>query len=81
MNNAIIQTADVTLTALDLTMMSLADVYMALSCSHLATDAVNAKAATVAARRRGTTSGAAPESTPTTAVCVVLISAENNPLA
>lgn len=73
---------DVALTALDLAAMSLADVYAALGCSHLAADAVSAKAATVAARRRGTTSGAAPEST--TAVAgqnVVLISAEHNPLA
>ena len=72
---------DVALTALDLAAMSLADVYAALGCSRLAADAVSAKAATVAARRRGTTSGAAPESTPTTAVSVVLISAEHNPLA
>ena len=76
MNNAI------TLTALDLTTMSLGDVYAALGCSCLAADAVSAKAATVAARRRGTTSGAAPAQT--TAVegqGVVLISAEHNPLA
>lgn len=56
--------------------MSRDDVFAAMGRADLAV-AVDAVAATVASRRRGTASGVAADTTPG----IVLISAENNPLA
>jgi hypothetical protein len=64
------------LDAATLATMSRDDIFTAMGRADLLTvDA--AVAATVASRRRGTASGVAADTSP----CVVLISAENNPLA
>lgn len=57
--------------------MSRDDIFAAMGRADLAVVGVDAVAATVASRRRGTASGVAADTSP----CVVLISAENNPLA
>jgi hypothetical protein len=69
-------TNTISLDAATLLAMSRDDLFAAMGRSDLLTvDA--AVAATVASRRRGTASGVAVDTSP----CVVLISAENNPLA
>jgi hypothetical protein len=68
------------LDAVALATMSRDEIFAAMGRADLAVEGVRADVATVAARRRGTATGPAPTSDDT-APCIVLISADHNPLA